>query len=509
VKTMKKTLGLFMMTYSLLTWGQQGSPQQVQQSSRQAACKKELARASIAGGATDTATLTPITSARTACQSLKLAAFLSDKDLETQRENVGSSDGKIQCVLKAGYTIDYADCAKSVRLYNGVLLAEQAMMAQQKVRLDMKNKQIQQDAQNQAAQGDAQGAAFDAAQKTNDNLATLNKEQAAVYAAAVGALSAAVGGWQGKSSNALRNYCSVNKLKFSKSDVKVNDIPDCATAMDQAKSKASDEMFANDMAKSQLVAATIDFVNKGVAAGIRGMQNQKASQLLNNLPEDSVTDQTVLMDPCAVNPMAAECTNSGTLTPGQSYSPGDFTFGSGGTNAFDSGSTASDEFGDPGAAGTIPDANQLADVNSPFVDEAKKANGILDPAAAANVQAGNQASAPGGGGGGGGGAGGASLGDDLQGAAADENKEADIKSGKHKASYASGTGSELGAIKNSKEDANPFASLFDAKSAGGIEEDRSIASEDIGAMDSGLFQKISKRYGQVQADKRIEALNLE
>ncbi len=58
------------------------------------------------------------------------------------------------------------------------------------------------------------------------------------------------------------------------------------------------------------------------------------------------------------------------------------------------------------------------------------------------------------------------------------------------------------------KDDNPFANLFDGKGGGKLEEDRSIASE-IDGQDSGLFSKISKRYGLIQADKRIEAKNLE
>jgi hypothetical protein len=47
------------------------------------------------------------------------------------------------------------------------------------------------------------------------------------------------------------------------------------------------------------------------------------------------------------------------------------------------------------------------------------------------------------------------------------------------------------------------------RNAGGVEEERSIASGDIDGKASGLFEKISRRYTQIQADKRIEAKNLE
>ena len=83
----------------------------------------------------------------------------------------------------------------------------------------------------------------------------------------------------------------------------------------------------------------------------------------------------------------------------------------------------------------------------------------------------------------------------------------DIKTNKVSGKYKAGGGG-YGAVKGSKDDANPFASMFDAKGeAGGVEEDRSIASDD--GEGSGLFHKISKKYGQVQQEKRLDSQNLE
>jgi hypothetical protein len=63
---------------------------------------------------------------------------------------------------------------------------------------------------------------------------------------------------------------------------------------------------------------------------------------------------------------------------------------------------------------------------------------------------------------------------------------------------------------NHSDDENPLKSLFDQEGAkGGIEEDRSIASEDIDNSNSALFEKISKKYVKVHGERRIEANNLE
>jgi hypothetical protein len=216
-----------------------------------------------------------------------------------------------------------------------------------------------------------------------------------------------------------------------------------------------------------------------------------------------------MMERCVFNPTDPLCAKPGTRVPGQSFAGGDFGFtGDGSNNSFNMGLENEDSF-EVGAETNL-DGTPVAAINSPFVDEAKKAQGILDPASAAQMQPGSGGGGGGGGAGGGMGGGGASLGSDLAGADADGNKEASIKSSKVSGVYQPAGGGGYKGINKGKEDANPFASLFDAKgTAGGIEEDRSIASGDIDGKASGLFQKISKRYGQIQADKRIEANNLE
>ena len=125
----------------------------------------------------------------------------------------------------------------------------------------------------------------------------------------------------------------------------------------------------------------------------------------------------------------------------------------------------------------------------------------------ASFSAGGPAGGGGGGVGGGlGGGGGASLGNDLQGE--DKDKKAkEIDANKLAGNYNSVGGKGFSAVAGGKED-NPFKDLFDSKSSGGVEEDRSIASDD-GGKDSGLFQRISSRMTQVVAEKRIEAGNLE
>ncbi len=189
------------------------------------------------------------------------------------------------------------------------------------------------------------------------------------------------------------------------------------------------------------------------------------------------------------------------------FEAGDFNVGDGGGNNNFGAPTGTETFGENGEESKPGDT--VASVNNPFVDDAKKANDILNPAPAAQVKPGGApGGGAGGGGAGGGGGGGSALGDDLKGADAGAEKTEDIKAEKLSGSYASGGGSGFSAVKGGGNEANPFASLFDGKKG----EGRSTASEDLDVnpnKDMVLFQIISRKHAQVHADKRIEANNLE
>lgn len=250
----------------------------------------------------------------------------------------------------------------------------------------------------------------------------------------------------------------------------------------------------------------MELVAKGIQAGIAAKQLgniAKNVEEAKNSTEDPYNPATFQY--CQVNTTDPRCAGATTRTSGSGIADGGFNLGDGfGSNAFN-------PLGDPEQLGNgelppLATGDTVADASNPFVDDAKKASDILDPAAAASAGAAN----PGGGGAGGApgapGGGSASLGNDTPGAD-DSKKETDIKPNKADGKYNIAGGGAFQAIKPMKED-NPFANLFGDKS-GKLEEDRSIASGDIDGQDSGLFSKISKRYSQVTADKRIEAKNLE
>lgn len=400
-----------------------------------------------------------------------------------------SLDKTISCKKTHSYTFDYDKCVSAIAAYNFVVNAESAMNLTQTVRTQNKNKNIQAEASKQVATGDTQTAALDSAIESNKHQKQMQQEKAAAYAMAVAAL--------------------VNAYRM---------IPTASDAANACGGKACEKtvkvhekkgILANQSAKAALVMAISTFTAKGIAAGIAMKSYDNAAQQIAKAkaPYEEEGDD-LMMDRCAFNPTDPLCLKAGNRVAGTQYRGGEFTLGGdGASNAFNMTpeSDLTPEFG----AETNLDDETVASMNSPFVDDAKEAKDILNPAGAAQMQAGGPGAGGGGGAGGGMGGGGASLGSDLAGAEKDANKEASIKANKVSGNYNSAGGGGYAGIRKGKEDANPFASLFDAKSNGGIEEDRSIASGDIDGEASGLFQKISKRYGQIQADKRIEANNLE
>lgn len=414
-----------------------------------------------------------------------------------------SMDGKMKCDKIYTYTADYDECEKALAAYNFVTNSETFMNLQQTVRTDVKTANINKQATAEASNGDSQTAMFNAAEETNKHMKQMESEKAIAYSAAVAALGRAyymIPDEDDVIAECIQTKGSGNPELQTRENCK-------ATVMTHKP-----YILANQNNKAALFEAITQFVAKGIAAGIKMKQYGNNAQNIAQAKESIVEDTTDMMiELCEANPTDPACIGPGNRSSGgsASFGMGEFGFGDGGNNVFGA-NTDSSEFGEVGAATDLDDKNTVAGINSPFKDDAKKAKDILNPAGAAQTQA--QGGAQGGGAGGGGaglGGGGASLGSDLAGADPNADKEAQIKTGKVSGSYNSAGGGGYKGIARGKDDANPFASLFDQKGGGGVEEDRSIASGDIDGKASGLFEKISKRYGQVQADKRVEAKNLE
>lgn len=412
---------------------------------------------------------------------------------------VMSSNQKIQCVMKADYTADYEGCKKAVQLYNAVLIAETGMNLQQQVRAEVNSQSVQKEAIQDASQGNLQVGALDANEKTQRFNANLYKERIVAFSGAVAALAAAIKQIPG--AKAVSKKCAEN--------LKGDDSSACEPTIRQHQSSIIANGFAKDMLGMEIARYSAEVI-RATAEMKKALANADKTQEVKEALEN-ISPEEQLLNKCILNPTDPACAINRNRNPVDSVADGGgVQFGGDGShNSFDM--SESGEFFEEGNESTYGD-KEIASVNSPFKDEAKAAQGILDPAAAANVQPGGGAVNGGGGGGGVGGGGGgggmAAAGEPSS----DEPLDPVMKSRSGDGNYEKGKGSGFSATakRGNGKDANPFASLFDGKgSGGGIEEDRSIASGDISGQSSGLFQKISKRYGQVHADKRVEANNVE
>ncbi len=434
-----------------------------------------------------------------------------------------SQDRQIVCKRLAGITADWESCVGAVSMYDSILLAEKGMQIFQGVQTNNDQNNISNSYNQRAATGDGQNAAYDAQIASMKSAKALNDQQAAAYAAAVAALYSKTQSWIKESPEAFsQKGCGVASAQsgtdlsgtppvvYASKEVIPMTAQDCAVSAYHAFNEYNPFVFPNGDAKRALNRAAVIFAAKAIQAGIKASQLGNIAKKVEEAKvatEDPYNPAT--FDYCSVAVATdPRCATTVTRTPGSGISNGDgFSIGDGfGNNAFDN-STTTDDLVPVSPGDFIPEDKTIADTTNPFVDDAKKAAGILDPAGAANIQPGTAGGGAGGGGGGSGGGGSASLDGDTPGAD-DSKKENDIKANKADGKYADYKGGSFQAVKGMKEE-NPFANLFDGKGGGKLEEDRSIASGDIDGQDSGIFAKISKRYGQVQADKRIEAKNLE
>lgn len=415
--------------------------------------------------------------------------------------------GLIFCSRKSPYTVDYDDCKKVLNLVTGVAIAEVAMEAEQKVRTDIKNANIAKDTEAKIKEGDGQSAAYDAAIASKDHQKNLQTEKMLAYSTAVGALGFGLRKIPGEKE-------AIEMCESGAAQVEgVRQAHYNSRACEGTVKKFSRLVLPNQEVKGLLFRLMTNFISKGVAAGIMMNNLKKEMDVIGEVNENLAAEgNDVMMELCQFNPADPACLKQGQKVKGSSSlaTGQNFTIGNGANNNFGV-APEQGQFGEQGNETNISDLGEVAPITSPFRDQAQEAKGILDPAAPAVAQPGGGSAGGGGGGGGvGGGGGGASLGNDIDGKDKGGSSEAELKPGKVSGAYSNVGGGGFKGVGKGREDSNPFSDLFAKKGeAGGVEEDRSIASGDVDGKSIDLFQKISKRYGQIQADKRIETKNLD
>lgn len=457
-------------------------------------------------------------------------------------DRASPADNAFECTKNSSVTQDWEACRKAIKIYTTLVGLEKAMQTTSGIQNQIAQQKIQKEVSQKAAEGNSQTAALEAVAAQNKSNAAILHQQMLFYGSQGAALEAQVKAWPTQRKTVCKKQADKNILNDIYKQAQVKAVPPgqnppkysaiaikgggplgtvmsdtqilnsgeqvCNTVL---KKLTDSDLFPNDTARAVLQAKAMNALSKAVAAGIDAnklKQNAEKAETLANVYNEDTADAMVEL--CAVDPTNVKCKTSGTRVNQAAYQAGDFNIGGNGAGqAFNlNPSTGTpEEIGNTGTVGP----NNVADITSPFADEAAKSSELLDRAGGASYTSAGAGGGGGGGVGGGGGGGSAALGGDLQGADKD-NKEAEIKTSKRDGGYseAAGGGFQAMGSPSHDDDENPLQSLFDQDGAnGGIEEDRSIASEDIDNSNSALFEKISKKYVKVHGEKRIEANNLE
>lgn len=480
------------------------------------------------------------------CIAIRLASGLSGlSGVETDDDF--SKDKMIKCKLKSPTNQDWVVCQQGIKTYNTLIGLDGAMQLSTGIQSKLAQDKIQKETMKEAQAGNLQTAALQATADQNLANAKLLEQQASFYGGQAAYLETFVATkWPSK----VKTVCSSKRIAEVKGIIEQNisgaittaykatangaqtqpvkvevagvsfgmsnnpsvsgtiTEANCIKILESGFINKSTELFPNSSARSALQNKAIESIGKAAKAGIDANKLRKNAKVAETLKDQFVDPGgDAMVDLCRIDPANVQCRGTGTRVNQAGYQAGQFNLDGGGNGqAFNlnPNSGTGEEIGNIGTG----EATNIAGVTSPFADEADKASDLLDQAGGASYTSAGAGGGGGGGVGGGGGGGSAALGGDLQGAEKDD-KEAEIKASKRDGGYASGGGG-FQATGSGSSDENPLQSLFDQDGAkGGIEEDRSIASEDIDNSNSALFEKISKKYAKVHGEKRIEANNLE
>ncbi|MDD4973168.1 MAG: hypothetical protein PHY93_02400 [Bacteriovorax sp.] len=297
-------------------------------------------------------------------------------------------------------------------------------------------------------------------------------------------------------------------------------LPDTA-GCDTAVSRQQDFGFlmnqqAREKMKAKLAAVGINVATDAVMAGLMA---KRAGDIDNAIAK---IDAFKPIDPlapaadnlqttyCQQNPGDAKCLTGGLERTFDAMGDNVITFGEGGTGTVYANNipTLDGTTGTPNAVNPTT-RNSITGAGS-VISAAQQKGGLMDTAAKATVTKGTAPAAGGGGGGSGGGGsggggGGAPAGQQAGGVSSAIAGKAPSYGG------GSGTLSMMGGYgikgkSTAKDDSNPFGKLFnkDGNKSGSLDfPGRSPASSKVGNKADNLFEMISKRYTNVNNDKRL------
>lgn len=437
-------------------------------------------------------------------------------------EEVTSFDGRFRCQRNQPYTQDYKACRHLVLAYNSFVAGEQVTNIAGQGWSMVRQNQIQKEQMAQTAPAIGQGEQIDPDKQQHDQVqAGLNAQQKVYkhmqqkeqvnlgfYSAQAGTLTVMLAAYP--TPNNFSDKCDTE----DGADLDANCIGAQVMMDPDVGEYVTRDLFANQEVKRQMWGEVMQAGAKAALAalkanafGSRAKDLDKYKEEYQKLNKDHIkkTDSDYLVGYCQIYPTTPMCANKGERQMGNS---------SFGVNSVGVQGNDGQQYGfnnDEGSFGELED-EQMSDSQKRAIADL---SGVMDQDSAASFDnsfdkigaGGFSRSGAGGGGGGGGAGGGGGGGSAYNPSAGGRGGSGGSKSAfgpARKLSYKAGgtfkSGKGVGSGK--KKSANPFSNLFGSKKS------RSVASQvnDIAPKHSGLFDKISKRYGTLQKENRL--LNL-
>ncbi|MDO9184070.1 MAG: hypothetical protein Q7U04_16775 [Bacteriovorax sp.] len=285
------------------------------------------------------------------------------------------------------------------------------------------------------------------------------------------------------------------------------------TAKDESKFGFLQNQTAKEKMKAKLASVGINVASDAMMASLMakrvGDLDNAIAKVETFKPIDPLAPSADNLQStyCQQNPGDAQCLTGGLDRTFDAMGDNMITFGDGGT-----GTSYMNKNPDLNAGAGTTNAVNPAGTNkndgvASIVSGAQQKGGLAETAAKAVVTKGTMPTGGGGGGGSLGGGGGGGGGGSAPGAAAATTFQEKAPT------YGGGGGTlsmmgGLGINKNraiAKDDSNPFGKLFnkDASKSGALDFGRSPASQKVGNKTDNLFEMISKRYTNVNTEKRL------
>ncbi len=414
---------------------------------------------------------------------------------------------QVACTWNGGSALDYGSCAGLVDTYNAAFASEQVL----NLASEAQKVSAQRDATTQISNpANIQTSSIDATKTVVDTQKSIERQKEYTFMTIAAGLGAQIATWRTGAWWFDKDNCE--------SPDGFNNAETCeALRACEAEASVVRALFPNTQIRGFFVAQATEYAGKAAMHGVLAGQYKKQSGALSAAKkeiydfQDKVDDAASGFINCQTNPSLQECvSNYGQI---DHAGGGGIDFGglgdTGGNIDFDPEDTGDDTGSDDYLVDSGLSDEDKSLIGEGLIDLSEKSASTpkdIAPAAAQFQLTGGSGGGAGGGGGAGAGGGGAPSLSDTPGEAQNSEGQKSLISSKSRLGYTAGGPSSLGGRNPASKPKNPLDGLFGGKkkeSKGGVNVDRTMASE-VAPAASGLFKKISKRYGKAVESKRIE-----